>query len=299
MNDQHANIEAIRRADAATIVRSYVEGMVSELIKTHVHTLVAHYRGGDLKHDMLVGKVGEMSALIGLIDLLEGSQRAGESAREREFNGPDDDASEEAELERLAEEDETPKPPSVTVESIQRDMLAMERRHAEEMAAIRRQNPPPREAPTPSTSSEELSQLLFNDPKAAIAKIREEVGQEIETKLTRKYTSDQNTQKFWNAFDDKFPDLKGDRDLVEMTMNANLSTLANIPVEDAMDRIAELTRNRIARYTKSRPKGPRPFAEGASPPMPPRQQEEEEKPPSLSDIVRRRRAAKQNRASVA
>jgi len=208
-----------------------------------------------------------------------------------------DDSAEEAELARQAAEEEGAERPAVNIESLQRDMLAMERRHAEEMANLRRQNPPPRETPPPE--EDDVAQLLFNDPKAAVAKIREQVGREIEGKLTQKYVQDQNTQKFWAAFDDQFPDLKGDRDLTEMILNANLSTLANIPVEDAMEKIAELTRARIARYTKSRPQGRRPYAEGASPPMPPRQQAEDEKPPSLSDIVRRRRAAKQNRATVA
>jgi seryl-tRNA synthetase len=174
-------------------------------------------------------------------------------------------------------------------------MLAMERRHAEELANLRRQSPPPRDVPPP----EDLGQLLFNEPNKALKRIREEVGQEIEQKLTRRYQQDQNNIRFWNTFDEQFPDLKNDRDLVELTMNANLSELANIPVESAMERIAELTRDRIQRYTKSRPQGRRPFAEGASPPMPPRQQQEEEKPPSLSELVRRRRAAKQNRAPVA
>jgi hypothetical protein len=209
-----------------------------------------------------------------------------------------DESAEEAELARLADEDEEQddrKRPSVSVETLQRDMLAMERRHSEELANLRRQAPPPRDVPPP----EDLGALLFSEPRKAIQKIREEVGQEIEQKLTRKYQQDQNNLRFWKTFDDQFPDLKNDRDLVELTMNANLSELANIPVEDAMERIAELTRDRIQRYTKSRPQGRRPYAEGSSPPMPPRQQQEEEKPPSLSELVRRRRASKQGRATVA
>jgi hypothetical protein len=219
-----------------------------------------------------------------------------------------DDSAEEAELARqaAAEEDEGEQAGddnskgSVTVETLQRDMLAMERRHAEEIANLRRASPPPREAPQPPQQDDEpIEQLLFTEPKKAVAKLRAEVKREIEQDLTQKYTQDQNTQKFWTAFDQKYPDLKADRDLVEMTLNGNLATLANIPVEDAMEKLAELTRTRISRYTKSRPQGRRPFAEGATPPLPPRQQQEEEAPPSLSDIVRRRRAARQNRASVA
>ena len=173
----------------------------------------------------------------------------------------------------------------------------MERRHSEELASIRRQTPPPREPQAPP--KEPLGQLLFTEPEKALTRLRQEVGQEIEEKLTRRYNQDQNTQRFWTDFDTKYPDLQSDRDLVEMTMNSNMGTLANIPVEKAMEKLAELTRDRISRYTKARPQGRRPFAEGAGPPMPQRQQQQEEAPPSLSDIVRRRRAARQNRATVA
>jgi hypothetical protein len=208
----------------------------------------------------------------------------------------DADADEEAELARQAEEDQ--RNPPVTIETLQRDMLAMERRHAEEIANLRRSSPPPRAAdPPPRDTTEDLSQLLFTEPKKALQQLRQEVRQEVEASLTQKYNQDQNTQKFWTQFDTKYPDLAGDRDIVETILNKNLDTLANVPVEDAMEKLAELTRDRISRYTKAPRK--RPFAEGASSPTPPRQPAEDEAPPSLSDIVRRRRAARQNRATVA
>jgi hypothetical protein len=187
---------------------------------------------------------------------------------------------------------------AVSIESLQRDMLAMERRHSEELANIRRASPPPRAVEPPAPDPEPIEQLLFTEPKRAVAKLREQVRQEIEQSLTQKYTQDQNTQKFWTAFDTKYPDLKDDRDIVEVLLNKNLDTLANVPVEDAMEKLAELTRTRISRYTKAPPRK-RPFAEGAASPTPPRQAAEDEAPPSLSDIVRRRRAARQNRATVA
>lgn len=190
-------------------------------------------------------------------------------------------------------------PPPVTIESLQRDMLAMERRHAEEMANLRRQSPPPRAVEPPAPDPEPIEQLLFTEPKRAVEKLRQQVRAEIEASLTQKYNQDQNTQKFWTQFDTQYPDLKDERDIVEGILNKNLDALANVPVEEAMDKLAELTRARLSRYKTSRPRGSRPFAEGASSPTPPRQPTEDENPPSLSDIVRRRRAARMNRTTVA
>lgn len=209
---------------------------------------------------------------------------------------PSDDG-EEAELARQAEEDQNN--PPVSIETLQRDMLAMERRHAEEVANLRRSMPPPRPADPPPADLEPIDQLLFTEPKKAVERLRAEIRREVEGSLTAKYTQDQNTQKFWTQFDGKFPDLKDERDIVETILNKNLDTLANVPVEDAMDKLAELTRARLSRYTKTRPRGSRAFAEGASSPAPPRQEAEDEAPPSLSEIVRRRRAARMNRTTVA
>lgn len=207
------------------------------------------------------------------------------------------DAAEEAELERQAEEDQRNGTP--TIESLQSQMLAMERRHAEEVANLRRTMPPPRAVEPPAPDPEPIEQLLFTEPKRAVEKLRQQVRAEIEASLTQKYNQDQNTQKFWTQFEQKHPDLSPVRSVVEGILNQNLDQLANVPIEDAMDKLAELTRDTLSKYNQPRPRGRRPFAEGASSPTPPRQAAEDENPPSLSDIVRRRRAARMNRATVA
>src|SRR5262245_59048394 len=157
------------------------------------------------------------------------------------------------------EEEATPEQKPVTVSDIQAQMLAMERRHSEEMAALRRTQPPATpKPPAPPTEEEDWDNLLFTKPKEAVAKIVKKAEQEISTRLEARYQRDQNTQKFWTAFDKAYPDLVGDRDLVELTLNANLAQVANIPVEQAMEKIADLTRTRIRRYTQTRPRLRRP-----------------------------------------
>jgi hypothetical protein len=82
---QRENLHAMQRADEAAALRGMVGGLVNDLVLGTLNVLVAHYRGATLHHDVMVGKIGEISALLGLLDTLDGSMRAGEAAREKEF----------------------------------------------------------------------------------------------------------------------------------------------------------------------------------------------------------------------
>src|SRR5262245_2702804 len=79
------NLEAMQRADEAGAVRGLLEPIIQELVTGTLNGLVAHYRGNSLQHDVMVGKIGEISAYLGLVSALDGAQRAGETAREKEF----------------------------------------------------------------------------------------------------------------------------------------------------------------------------------------------------------------------
>jgi hypothetical protein len=180
-------------------------------------------------------------------------------------------------------------------------MLAMEARHSEEMAALRRQQPPSVPKPPGQTQEEDdkLDELLFTNPKEAIKKIRESVGAEIEGRLTKRYNQAENTRRFWDSFNKQFPDLVDDRDIVEMTMNANLDKIANIPVDKAMEKLAELTRDRIRRYTTQRPRSKKAVAEGSGNPLPRPTQEDKPEVVSIGELIRRRRAQRSGKASAA
>jgi len=200
--------------------------------------------------------------------------------------------------EETDDEEQTPAPKQVSIADIQQQMLAMERRHSEEVAALRRTQPPATPKPPEVPSEEEdWDNLLFTKPKEAVSKIVQKAEKEISARLERRYQQDKNTQKFWEAFDKTYPDLIGDRDLVEMTMNANLAQVANIPVEQAMEKIADLTRTRIQRYTQTRPKGKKAFAEGGGPPLPKAPRPDEPKVVGLSEIIRRRNAKRRGQTA--
>jgi hypothetical protein len=83
--NQRENLSAMQRADEAAALRGMVGGLVNDMVLGTLNVLVAHYRGATLHHDVMVGKIGEISGLLSLLDTLDGSMRAGEAAREKEF----------------------------------------------------------------------------------------------------------------------------------------------------------------------------------------------------------------------
>lgn len=200
------------------------------------------------------------------------------------------------------DEDDPPKPdpkPDPLAELTTR-METMQRTHAEEMAALRRTIPPveAKKPADPELKKTNWNDLLFTDPEKAVAQIKAEAVKEAEDKMTASYQKDQGTKKFWDGFYDTNKDLKDDHDLVELTLNSNLSALANIPVADAMKKLADLTRERMLRYSGGvKPRGKKAFAEGSGTPS--RKAAEEEHPDvtSLSEIIRARRLRR--RASAA
>jgi hypothetical protein len=171
-----------------------------------------------------------------------------------------------------------------------------------EMADLRRRIPPTEvKAPPPPKEDEEpdWDKMLYDNPKEAMRLHGERVAARVKADLTRDYQKEQGTKVFWDKFYDKNKDLKQDQDLVETTLKSNLNDLANIPVEDAMKKLADLTRDRIMRYAGGKPKGggKKAVAEGSSPPSAPRATPEPDAPSSLSDIIKAR--ARKRRGQVA
>lgn len=208
---------------------------------------------------------------------------------EKIMNGTPEAA--QAELDEVnGDQPEVAKPPDPILQ-LQEQIRELRREVGE-----RRNAPPPKEEPPPKVEEEiQWDKLLFENPKEAVAKLRSSIKEEVTNSLRDSYTQDQNTRQFWTGFFDKYPELKVDKDLVEVTLHANISSLGNLKVEDAADKLAELTRDRILRYSgKHSENGVRkkPQAEGANPPRPRGKREEPAKPITLSQIIKARRAQK-------
>lgn len=82
------NIEAIDEGRQATVIAGAIREYVDERMREHVIALMSMYRNGAvgvISHDMLIGKVAEITALSDLLSDLENTARRGETAARREF----------------------------------------------------------------------------------------------------------------------------------------------------------------------------------------------------------------------
>ena len=91
MVDRKEQDRRLRRFDAmdagrdAALVSSVIVPLINSRITTYIQQLAGLYRGGQLGHDMLLGKVAEITAMLNLIADLEGAQRQGDIAAEKEL----------------------------------------------------------------------------------------------------------------------------------------------------------------------------------------------------------------------
>lgn len=165
------------------------------------------------------------------------------------------------------------------------------------IASLRAPAPTPK-APDPEPEPD-WEDLMFKDPKEYHKRLRQSIEKDIKSELTETYTRDQSTKDFWNAFYTDHADLKGDDDLVRTILQANLAELAPMPVKAAGDKLAELTRSRILKYTGGKiPSGKKAVAEGSGHATPKPVAVEENKVVTLSQLLRARRA-KRNKGTAA
>lgn len=176
-------------------------------------------------------------------------------------------------------------------------------RQQKELDELRRRQPPPEpKTPTPPRAEEDdfnWDEELFRNPRKTLEKHGKMVAEQVTKHLTSQYQRDRGTQKFWDDFYAKHPDLKQDHDLVEVTLNSNLSKMASMPVEDAMDRLAELTRDRILRYAGGVKSGRKARAEGGKGSIAPTPTKQVDTPKvlSITEILKNRRADRRKKAA--
>ncbi len=82
---QQRNIELIEAGREATLVRAAIKSVVDEQVTVAVSHLMSMYRQGSIDHDMLVGKVAEITAMDNLLAELESRERRAETAAQKEL----------------------------------------------------------------------------------------------------------------------------------------------------------------------------------------------------------------------
>jgi len=176
-----------------------------------------------------------------------------------------------------------------------------------EMDALRRDNeslrraiPPAAPAPAPEPEAEpDWETLIFQDPKEALRLHGERIREQTKRELRGEYQQEQGTQRFWEEFYREHSDLSDDHDLVSSTMNKHIAEIANLPVSEAMDRLADLTRQRIVKYSKrgGESRRTRAIAEGSNAPTPRAAAVPETNVTTLSSLIKARRAKRRGTAA--
>ena len=144
----------------------------------------------------------------------------------------------------------------------------------------------------PQDQKRDLGTLLFENPNEALGRLRQEIKEE----MRMEYGRDQSEQKFWQGLYRKHDDLEGEETLIRAVMQQHWGDLQALPVGDAQDKIADMTRSEILRISKKLRSGKdeelpqdRAVVEGAGSAAPRRKAAEPEGPKSLSEVIRANR----------
>lgn len=175
------------------------------------------------------------------------------------------------------------------------EVQAQLRQTQQELADMRTRVAPQTVQPqAPAPEEIDWEKALFEDPKGAVSKIIETTKKAVRAE----YVQDQGRREFWNRFYAKHPDLEDSHELVQMVLNANMATLGNKSIPDAIRDLSALTRQKIASYIQGQGKNTRRTnraqAEGGGPAPQQRTapRPENSEPQTLGSLIRKRRAAK-------
>jgi hypothetical protein len=213
--------------------------------------------------------------------------------------GPDDDEDDDDELEEDSEDEEEAE--DFEDQPTESPVEARLRRLEQENEDLRRSIPPvqPRQA-APEPEPVDWGTMLYADPEKTLQLHGEMIEKRVTQRLKAEYQQEQNRNKFWEQFYSSHGDLRAHEDMVEMVLGRNMVNLANMRSADAMDKLADLTRQRIMQLSGKRPRK-KAIAEGGGPPSrraaPAKQ--DEASVSSISDFIKQRRANKRKGLTAA
>ena len=146
---------------------------------------------------------------------------------------------------------------------------------------------PPSDKPT----EPDYDTQLFENPKAAIERLKREMRQEI----VGEYRQDQALRTFWEGFYRSHDDLREDDWMVRAMFQEHFNELADLPTREAQTKLGEITRTQILRLTRKTKSPtdttPRDLLEPASGDRPPRPAaQDDDGPQSIGSLIASRRA---------
>ena len=115
------------------------------------------------------------------------------------------------------------------------------------------QAPAPTPDPTPPADDSRqgdpnFEDLIFTDPNAAMALMRDSIKTEVREEMRTEYNQDQQQRDFWSNFYLENKELKEDDGLVKVVLQDNWNSLQNLTDKAGRDKLAELTQAKILGY---------------------------------------------------
>ncbi|MGE5513720.1 MAG: hypothetical protein ACM31O_21030 [Bacteroidota bacterium] len=88
---------------------------------------------------------------------------------------------------------------------------------------------------------QEWNDWFFDDPVGCVAEINRRSIQQ----LKHEYQQHHNQERFWQTFYERHDDLKAEQAVLQRVFQAKVNDLSNVPVDEAIDQIADIARKEI------------------------------------------------------
>jgi len=124
------------------------------------------------------------------------------------------------------------------------------KRLSDEVKKVTPKAPAKKQAEAEDDGEEDPTIALFGDTKNYLKKLRAEIRQEVMAEVKAMSTANDTTKTFWTMFYDKHKDLRDDDDFVKLVLNRNQGDLGDLPVEEGMKKLADLTRKELLKVAK-------------------------------------------------
>lgn len=84
-SNQQNRLDQIERGRTSSLIESVVGPWINSRIGVEVRLMVAEYRGNNMSHDQMVGRIAGIAMMLTMVNELENTQRQAEGASDKEF----------------------------------------------------------------------------------------------------------------------------------------------------------------------------------------------------------------------
>lgn len=110
-----------------------------------------------------------------------------------------------------------------------------------------RQTPTTQQKSTQKAEEYDFSTGIFTEPAVAIAKLTEQIREQVKAEVVGMYQSAESSKDFWSTFYSDNKDLKEEKIIVDAVLSRDYSKLSNLPTAEAAKKLAESAKKELLR----------------------------------------------------